>query len=65
MFLVEWGNVWINHGPINLLNKFYIFSMHHHGIQYNDGGFHDNYPNGCPEGLNLEQLMKEFKDKNI
>jgi hypothetical protein len=25
----------------------------------------DNYPNGCPEGHNLEDLMKEFKEKNI
>jgi len=25
----------------------------------------DNYPEGCPEGLILEDLMKEFKKKHI
>ena len=25
----------------------------------------DSYPNGCPEGLILEDLMKEFKKKHF
>jgi len=34
-----------------------------HGKKYH--GLADDYPNGSPEGLNLEELMAEFKAKDI
>ena len=34
-----------------------------HGRKYNDGG--DSYPDGSPEGLQLEPLMREFRDNKI
>ena len=36
-----------------------------HGNQYHDENCGDDYPNGCPSGLKLEDLMKEFKEKDI
>lgn len=35
-----------------------------HGKKYHNST-DDDYPEGCPEGLILEDLMKEFKDKDI
>ena len=43
---------------------FHIFDAPCHGKEYHDGGW-DSYPNGCPNGLQLEPLMREFKDKSI
>ena len=34
-----------------------------HGKKYHDAD--DSYPNGCPKGLVLEDLMKEFYTKKI
>jgi hypothetical protein len=34
-----------------------------HGKKYHDAD--DSYPNGCPKGLVLEDLMKEFYGKKI
>lgn len=36
-----------------------------HGKQYYDGYCPDDYPEGSPEGLDIETLTKEFHDKNI
>jgi hypothetical protein len=43
----------------------HIFDAPCHGKKYNNRSWQDNYPNGCPEGFILEDLIKEFKDKNI
>ena len=43
---------------------FHIFDAPCHGKKYHDGGW-DSYPDGCPKGLQLEPLMREFKDKSI
>ena len=42
---------------------FHIFDAPCHGTKYCDGW--DSYPNGSPDGLELEPLMREFKDKSI
>jgi len=42
---------------------FHIFDAPCHGKKYCDGG--DDYPDGSPEGLKLEPLMKEFEEKGI
>ena len=42
---------------------FHIFDAPCHGKKYCDGW--DSYPNGSPEGLELEPLMKEFHTKGI
>lgn len=42
---------------------FHIFDAPCHGKKYCDGW--DSYPNGSPEGLELEPLMREFRDKSI
>jgi hypothetical protein len=42
---------------------FHIFDAPCHGREYYTGS--DNYPDGSPEGLKLEPLMREFSDKNI
>ena len=43
---------------------FHIFDAPCHGKKYHGGGG-DDYPDGCPKGLVLEDLMKEFASKNI
>jgi hypothetical protein len=42
---------------------FHIFDAPEHGTKYNS--FHDYYPNGSPSGLDLEELMREYRDKSI
>lgn len=42
---------------------FHIFDAPCHGRKYCSSG--DDYPNGSPEGLELEPLMKEFQQKGI
>jgi len=42
---------------------FHIFDAPCHGKKYCDGG--DSYPEGSPEGLELEPLMREFRDNKI
>jgi hypothetical protein len=39
---------------------FHIFDAPCHGKKYNNRTWHDFYPNGCPDGLVLEDLVKEF-----
>ena len=36
-----------------------------HGKKYHDNDVEDNYPNGDPNGLILEDLMKKYVEKNI
>ena len=43
---------------------FHIFDAPCHGNKYHSG-HGDSYPKGCPKGLVLEDLMKEFADRNI
>ena len=35
-----------------------------HGTKYHNG-MHDNYPNGSPEGYQLETLTEEFYERDI
>lgn len=45
---------------------FHILDAPCHGTKYhNNNNIRDSYPNGCPEGHILEDLMKEFKQKHI
>ena len=51
---------------VSVKQVFHIFDAPCHGSQYHDfGNFGDNHPKGCPEGLILEDLLKEFKSKSI
>lgn len=43
---------------------FHIFDAPCHGNKYHSIG-RDCYPDGCPKGLILEDLMKEFASRNI
>lgn len=43
---------------------FFITDAPCHGKQYS-GAIEDHYPDGSPEGLNLEELMTEFCKKEI
>lgn len=36
-----------------------------HGAKYHNTKVHDNYPNGCPEGLVIEDLITEYANRNI
>ena len=42
---------------------FHIFDAPCHGKKYCE--WRDDYPNGDPDGLELEPLMREFRDKKI
>lgn len=44
---------------------FHIFDAPCHGKKYHDNSCGDSYPDGSPEGLQLESLMQEFASKNI
>lgn len=50
----------------SLRQVFLICDAPCHGKQYHTNDYMgDSYPNGSPEGLKLEPLMKEFHDKNV
>merc|ERR1712070_370880 len=51
----------------SIKRAFLILDEPGHGQQYlNDGGFYpDDYPEGSPEGLQIEKLTEEFKTKQI
>lgn len=36
-----------------------------HGKKYHTYGVSDSYPEGSPDGLVIEDLMKEFADRDI
>lgn len=42
---------------------FHIFDAPCHGKEYHS--MHDNYPGGCPKGLKIENLIKQFEKRNI
>lgn len=44
---------------------FFIADAPCHGNQYNDCRGGDNHPTGSPDGLTMEDLMKEFHQKDI
>ena len=50
--------------PGSLRQVFLICDAPCHGRQYHVGYSGDDYPDGSPEGLVLEPLMREFKDNN-
>lgn len=52
-----------NWTPGSSKQVFHIFDAPCHGKKYCDGW--DNYPNGCPNGLDIEALMREFRDNSI
>ena len=52
-----------NWSELSSKQVFHIFDAPCHGKQYHNEA--DDYPKGCPEGLILEDLIKEFKDKDI
>ena len=43
---------------------FHIFDAPCHGTKYHGGGG-DSYPKGCPKGLVLEDLLKQFQSRDI
>jgi len=52
-----------NWTPGSSRQVFHIFDAPCHGKKYCDGW--DSYPNGSPEGLELEPLMREFRDNSV
>ena len=53
----------LNWLPGSKKQVFHIFDAPCHGRKYCSGG--DSYPDGSPEGLELEPLMREFRDRGI
>ena len=41
---------------------FYLYILGGHGTKYHIG-LHDNYPEGCPNKLVPEKLIKKFAEK--
>ena len=52
-----------NWTPGSTRQVFHIFDAPCHGRKYCDGW--DSYPEGSPEGLELEPLMREFRDNSV
>ena len=36
-----------------------------HGSQYQTDSWNDNYPNGCPCGIKLDDIVQKIKDMKI